>query len=145
MSAEICIDLGAVKANWTTLNQLTHKANCAAAVKANAYGLGLEPVVRALSAAGCDTFFVALTEEGVRLRNILPATQSSATIYVLNGPEKDITSKLQEYALSPVLNSLDQIKLWKESGGEKCALHLDTGMARLGLCDDEINQLKSDP
>lgn len=141
MTAEICIDLSALKANWTKLNQLTNKANCAAAVKANAYGLGLEPVARALSDAGCNTFFVAMAEEGVALRKLLP----NATIYVLNGPEKNIISELQEYALSPVLNSLDQIRLWKAAKGGKCALHLDTGMARLGLSEVEITQLESDP
>lgn len=141
MTAEIRIDLAAVKANWTYLSELADKAHCAAAVKANAYGLGLEPVTRALSDAGCDTFFVALADEGVALRNTLP----DATIYVLNGPEKNCINELQKYALSPVLNSINQIKLWKDAGGGKCALHLDTGMARLGLSDAEITQLESDP
>lgn len=141
MSAEIRIDLDALKANWTQLNQLTNKANCAAAVKANAYGLGLEQVALALSEAGCNTFFTALADEGVALKNTLP----DATIYVLNGPEKNTTQQLIETGLLPVLNSLDQVSLWKTENGGACALHFDTGMARLGLSEAEIAEAESDP
>ncbi|MGB0921291.1 MAG: alanine racemase [Alphaproteobacteria bacterium] len=145
MSAEIRIDLDALKANWTYLNQLTNKANCAAAVKANAYGLGLAPITHALHDAGCDTFFVALAEEGIALKKLLP----EATIYVLNGPDEKLTLKLTETGLYPVLNSLDQVLRWKTHLSPKqsseCALHLDTGMARLGLSATEIGQLADEP
>ncbi|MEX0692901.1 MAG: alanine racemase, partial [Rhodospirillales bacterium] len=39
-----------------------------AAVKANGYGLGARPVVRALWQAGCREFFVAHPHEGVVVR-----------------------------------------------------------------------------
>jgi hypothetical protein len=43
------VDLDAIAANWRTMAARAGRAECGAAVKANAYGLGLEPVGRASS------------------------------------------------------------------------------------------------
>ena len=56
-------------------------AECGAAVKGDAYGLGIAPVARALWDAGCRSFFVARPKEGEELRGHLP----DAVIYVLDG------------------------------------------------------------
>ena len=77
----LTIDLAAVEANWKLLAGMTLPVECAAAVKANAYGCGLEAVTRTLSKAGCRTFFVADLMEARSVRVIAP----DATIYVLNG------------------------------------------------------------
>src|ERR1700747_3775053 len=77
----LTIDLDAIVANWRKLEKTAVPAECAAVVKANAYGCGVEPVARALSQAGCKTFFVASLDEAGVLRAALP----SATIYSLNG------------------------------------------------------------
>ena len=77
----LTIDLGAIVANWRDLKARAAPAQCAAVVKADAYGCGLEPVASALAAAGCETFFVAHLAEGRRLRAVAPR----ATIYILNG------------------------------------------------------------
>ena len=60
----LTIDLGALVANWRLLQARAGGAECAAVVKADAYGLGIEPVVRALGTAGCRTFFVAAPVRG---------------------------------------------------------------------------------
>src|SRR5262249_53630525 len=75
------INLAAIEANWKMLAGMTGPVECAAVVKANAYGCGLEPVTRTLSRAGCRTFFVADVAEGRRVRALAP----DAAIYVLNG------------------------------------------------------------
>ncbi|HTV29305.1 MAG TPA: alanine racemase, partial [Xanthobacteraceae bacterium] len=75
------IDLGAIEANWRILTRTLRGAECAAVVKANAYGLGLEQVGTKLAGAGCKTFFVADLTEARRLR----ARVREAAIYVLNG------------------------------------------------------------
>jgi len=62
--AVLSIDLGAVQKNWRTLNAHAGAAECGAAVKGNAYCLGVEPVGRALLEAGCRSFFVARPKEG---------------------------------------------------------------------------------
>src|SRR3954467_13812783 len=79
--AALTIDLVALKENWRTLSARAGTAECGAAVKGNAYGLGIEPVARALWEAGCRSYFVARPKEGEELRAILP----HATIYVLDG------------------------------------------------------------
>src|SRR5438034_778387 len=80
-SGILTIDLGAVAANWKTLASMTVPVECAAVVKGDGYGCGLEPVTHTLSRAGCSTFFVADVAEGRRVRAIAP----DAAIYVLNG------------------------------------------------------------
>ena len=79
--AVLSIDLGAVQKNWRYFNSHAGSAECGAAVKGNAYGLGVEPVARALWEAGCRSFFVARPKEGEELRGVLP----EAVIYVLDG------------------------------------------------------------
>jgi alanine racemase len=134
----LSIDLAALAANWCELAERSKPAKCAAVVKANAYGLGVEHVVPVLLSAGCDTFFVALPEEGIALRRIAPR----ADIYILNGVYEMSAATLIEAKLIPILNSLDQIELWAHHCGQRglrspCAIGVDTGMNRLGLTVDE--------
>src|SRR6201984_3755728 len=77
----LTVDLDAIVANWRKLEKTAVPAECAAVVKANAYGLGAEPVARALAGAGCKTFFVATLDEARLVR----ASVASATIYALDG------------------------------------------------------------
>ena len=77
----LTIDLAAIEANWRMLAGTTVPVECAAVVKGDGYGCGLEPVTHTLSKAGCRTFFVADVAEGRRVRALAP----EATIYVLNG------------------------------------------------------------
>ncbi len=77
----LTINLAAIEANWNALASMTVPVECAAVVKANGYGCGLEPVTRTLFRAGCRTFFVADIAEGQRVRALAP----DAVIYVLNG------------------------------------------------------------
>ena len=75
----LTVDLGALTANWRTLKKAA--GECSAVVKADAYGIGIEQAVSALSGAGCRTFFVAQLSEAVRVR----AAAAEAAVYVLNG------------------------------------------------------------
>jgi len=129
----LTIDLAALAANWRDLAARADGAIAAAVVKGDGYGIGLEPAARALSEAGCDTFFVALPGEGLRLRRALPG----ATIYVLAGLLEGGALAYADAALLPVLSSRPQIDEWvafRRAGGTgAAALHVDTGMNRLGL------------
>jgi len=134
----LTIDLGALAANWKMLASTTVPVECAAVVKGDGYGCGLEPVTRTLSRAGCSTFFVADVAEGRRVR----AVASDAAIYVLNGL---IPGSAQAFAadyLRPVINSATELAEWDAfvatrnwRGG--AALHVDTGMNRLGITPEE--------
>lgn len=125
------VDLDALARNYAFFRDTCPEAETGAAVKANAYGLGLAPVCRRLSAEGCRTFFVAHTMEGVELRAVLG---SQARIYVLHGPDPHDIEEYAAHGLRPVLNTPQQVSLWKSRGrGAACALHFDTGILRLGL------------
>ncbi|MCS6931593.1 MAG: alanine racemase [Acetobacteraceae bacterium] len=140
----LSVDLSAVVANWRLLRERHQGGEVAAVVKADAYGLGAAPVGRALRDAGCRTFFVAHLAEGMALRQALG---HGPAIVVLNGfrPGAD-----EDAALWPALNSLADVEAWADSARvhgmrHKVLLHLDTGMARLGLDSREAERLIQDP
>lgn len=152
--AVLTIDLGAIVANWRALRDRVTPAECAAVVKADAYGLGVTRVAPALARAGCRTFFVATVDEGIALRGCLAAAgntdRAKPVIYVLNGIAGEAERSLASSELCPVLNSLDDVRVWAAfvEGWQRppgAALHIDTGMSRLGLPDDELDALAADP
>ena len=143
--AVLTIDLVALKDNWRLLSQRAGSAECGAAVKGNAYGLGIEPVAKALWEAGCRAFFVARPKEGEELRGHLP----DATIYVLDGLFAGQAEFYAKLNLCPALISIEEARQWSGFGrvyGRKlpCALHIDTGINRLGFSTAEFDALLSD-
>ena len=141
-ASRLTIDLGALTRNWDFFAQHADGAECGAVIKANGYGLGQDAVARALQNAGCKTFFVAHLFEGVKARAILGP---EATIYVLHGIMSDEAETFLASHLRPVLNDVDQVRLWQAEGlGQPCALHLDSGMNRLGLSEDDLDRLEGD-
>jgi len=146
-AAILTIDLGAIVANWKLLSERVAPSRCGAVVKADAYGLGAVPVVRALLQAGCREFFVALVDEGVRLRESLKEVwPADARVHVLHGPLPGAEAACLEHGLVPVLNSRDQIERWqalarRHGSSLPAAIQGDTGMARLGLPLPELMRL----
>jgi alanine racemase len=141
-SGILTIDVNAVVDNWRELAQRSAPAECGAVVKADAYGLGLEPIARALAKAGCTTFFVAHLAEGRALR----AALNEAVIYVLNGLAPGTGKAYADSDLRPVIGSLEELDEWTgfraQSGySGLAALHVDTGMNRLGLTPEEASAL----
>lgn len=132
------IDLSALCANYAMIRALAPHAETAAVVKCDAYGLGLEPVATALAEREkCRTFFVAYPEEGAALREIL--NNGEARIYVFNGPTEQTVPLFDRANATPVINSLEQAKTWtKARPGAPAAVHIDTGMNRLGAPADEV-------
>ena len=137
----LTVSLPAIVANWQTLRARFTGEECAAVVKADAYGLGAVPIARALEAAGCHTFFVATLEEGICLREALPDVRILVFHGVLAGEEFAFAA----HRLIPVLNSIPQIERWKPVAAEHVhavsAIHIDTAMARLGLQPAEFGSL----
>ena len=136
----LTIDLDAIAANWRLLkDRLETASECAATVKANAYGTGLSETASRLYREGCRTFFVALPSEALRLRPELP----DATIYVLDGLFPGTAEQYCGADLRPVLNSVPEIEEWsahcRQHGTSfPAAIHIDTGINRLGLTPDEF-------
>ena len=129
------IDSAALAANWRALDRLSGTARAGAAVKADGYGLGIDPVMRALVGAGARDFFVAHWCEVLPLLAHVPPAQ----VAVLHGP---LTAGDVAFAratgVRPVINSLHQARLWLEGGGGPCHLMVDTGINRLGLPLDDL-------
>src|SRR5438445_8882183 len=130
----LTVDLDAIVANWRKLEKTAVPAECAGVVKANAYGCGTEPVTRALAAAGCKTFFVATLDEASTVRTAAPR----AAIYVLDGFFQNSGEAYASIDCRPVIGDLNELAEWdvfcRRSGWNGgAAIHIDTGMNRLGL------------
>jgi alanine racemase len=130
----LTVDLDAIVANWRKLEKTAVPAECAGVIKANAYGCGAEPVARSLAGAGCKTFFVATLDEARAARAAAP----SAAIYVLDGFFQNTGDAYATIDCRPVIGDLNELAEWDVfcrrtgwSGG--AAIHIDTGMNRLGL------------
>lgn len=143
--AVLTIDLVALKDNWRALAARAGASECGAAVKGNAYGLGIEPVAKALWEAGCRSYFVARPKEGEQLRAILPA----AVIYVLDGLFAGQAEFYAKLDLRPALISIEEAREWAAFGrvygrSLPCAIHVDTGINRLGFTMPEFDALLAD-
>jgi alanine racemase len=138
----LTVDLDALTANWRLLASKSVPAECAAVVKADAYGCGIEPVTRALSSAGCKTFFVATLDEARVVRKAAP----TAVIYVLDGFFSHTGRIFVELECRPVIGDIGELAEWdafcRHRGvNHGAALHVDTGMNRLGLSIAEAQAL----
>jgi len=134
----LTVNLDAIVANWRKLEKTAVPAECAGVVKANAYGCGTEPVTRALAAAGCKTFFVATLDEASTVRTAAPR----AAIYVLDGFFQNSGEAYASIDCRPVIGDLNELAEWdvfcRRSGWNGgAAIHIDTGMQRLGLTSAE--------
>ncbi|WP_417621834.1 alanine racemase [Parasphingorhabdus sp.] len=135
-TAKIRLDSDALVSNWRNLDQLSGKAKAGAAVKANAYGLGVRDVVQKLIAAGCADFFVANWQEAEEIEDL---TAGRACVSVLNGVrELDMPFAVQSPA-KPVLNSMEQVARWQPTG-EACDIMINSGMNRLGINLNDLDQ-----
>src|SRR5215469_13715567 len=138
----LTVDLDAIISNWRKLEKAAVPAECAGVVKADAYGCGAGPVGKALVSAGCKTFFVATLDEARAARAAVP----QATIYVLNGFFQNTGEAYAKIDCRPVIGELNELAEWDMfcrrtgwSGG--AAIHIDTGMNRLGFTIQEAQSL----
>jgi alanine racemase len=141
------IDLDAVRANYRFLRRQAGTATCAAAVKADAYGLGAARIAPALVAEGCRHFFVAHLDEGIALRSQVP---DAMEIFVLHGPPPDTEPEFLHHRLIPVLNSPEQIAGWRRTAQLSdrrlpAIVQVDSGMSRMGLAPAEVDDWLNDP
>lgn len=147
--AILTVDLAAIAANWRGLRDAGRAdgkpIDCAAVLKADAYGTGAMIVGPRLAAEGCRQFFVAHIEEGIALRGVLP----EHPIYVLNGLLPGTEADFVQYGLTPVMNHLGQLNSWRAAAQRfnrplDAVIHIDTGMHRLGLSSEEAQVLAHD-
>jgi len=144
--AILTVELGAIAANWRGLRDAGRAdgkpVDCAAVLKADAYGTGATIVGPRLAREGCRQFFVAHIEEAIALRGVVP----EHPIYVLNGLLPGSEPDFAEYGLTPVLNHLGQLNAWRAAAQRynrplDAVIHVDTGMHRLGFGPEEAQML----
>ena len=126
------IDLGGLRANYRRIAAAVRPAKVLCVLKANAYGLGVEPYAAALAKTDCVGFGVAEPHEALQLLpfgkpvqilssvlpdEIAPMVKAGVTLPVIDVP----TAKLIDAAAKRT--------------GRKAKVHfkLDTGMGRLGI------------
>ncbi len=140
------VDLGALRGNYRTLKSVAEGASVAAVVKANAYGLGAGEAVAALKRENCRIFFVATLNEAEAVRALCAESQ----IFVLNGLLPGTAPRFGAASLHPVLGGLAELEEWlsfaeASPGFKGAALHLDTGMTRLGFAPAEAEAILGHP
>jgi len=144
-AAILDIDLGVIVANWRLLCSLHVTGPVAGVVKADGYGLGARRVAAALHAAGCRHFFVALLDEALAIRELVPDALLGVLGGLIPGSEPDYLA----HDIVPVLGSLTEVEAWAKvahAAGHRlpAILHVDTGMSRLGLDARELATLQRD-
>jgi alanine racemase len=138
--ARLTVDLDALAHNHAALREQAGGAEVAPVVKANGYALGAAEVARRLWDEGARSFYVARVHEGEALRSLLP----EAAVYVFDGYLDG--GRLEAARLVPVLNSAEQVEAWRtERPRLPAALHIDTGMNRLGVRAEEAERLAGLP
>ena len=130
------LDGRALRANWTTLARMSGRAACGAAVKADGYGLGSQEVVRHLLKVGCRDFFVTTWREAARIEHLVDG--ADASLSVLHGLRAEDVGTARASKARPVLNTAMQVGRWREMGGGRCDVMVDTGFNRLGVSPEEI-------
>ncbi len=145
-TGRITIDLDAIASNWQSLADTVSPALCAAVVKADAYGLGATRIVPTLAHAGCTTFFVATLKEAAEIKPLVDEGQ----IYLLDGLLPDSASTVADLGVIPVLSTLDEIDDWHRQAEQsnkklQTALHIDSGLNRLGLSAGDVARLAQNP
>ena len=141
-TGRITIDLDAIASNWQSLAETVAPAQCAAVVKANAYGLGARRIVPVLAKAGCSTFFVATLKEAEQIKTLV----GDGRIFVLDGILPGNAPLARSVGVIPVLSTPDEINEWQSEAKQhneklSAALHIDSGLNRLGLSAGDVARL----
>lgn len=126
----LIVDLGAIRRNYARLQETAKGSKVAAVVKADAYGLGAAAIAPVLLHAGARSFFVANAHEGEIVRS---AVGEDADVFVLHGYWSADTEAIARSRLTPIINSVEQLRDWLAGPAGPYALHFDTGMNRLGI------------
>jgi alanine racemase len=144
------ISLGAVRRNLAAIRRLINSdrpsqkpRKVMSIVKANAYGHGAVPIVKALAKAGADWFGVACVSEGAELRN----AGIRQPILILGGYWPGEEKALVEFGLSPAVTNCSQLPLLERAAAKArhlkgplgFHLKINTGMNRLGIAPKDID------
>jgi len=126
--AWVDIDLGALVANARAFQSLTNTP-LIPVVKANAYGLGVSEIVRALEVLPPWGYAVGTVEEGAELR----ALGIKHPILVLTPLIPSRVEAHLSFALRPTIGDIQTLSQWVGRSDSPFHLEIDTGMGRSGM------------
>ncbi len=139
-------NLGNLAFNFHSVkNFINRPINFMAIVKADAYGHSAVRCARRLETEGIDWFGVALAEEGLELRE----NGITKPILCLGGFWKGQQEILLKNNITPVIYQIEQaqnLDIMAEKLKIKAKAHLkvDTGMGRIGVRFDEVEEFSDD-
>ena len=132
------INLRALRRNYARLARQT-VSELMPIVKADAYGHGVIPVVRALRGCGAKRFGVALMEEALEIKQVFP----ELTLMVLGVTLLAASDRLVRDDIIPGIASLANAEALSAAAvrqGRTARLHIkiDTGMGRVGFRPEDV-------
>ena len=145
MSSILEINTKNILKNYNYLSSISKNSIAGATIKANAYGLGDVKIFKLLYKAGCRHFFVATFDEAEKIRKV----DRRGYIYILNGLNKNIIKKINiKDKIIPIINSIENyFEFYSYSKKNKkkinIGIHIDTGINRLGLTEENLSKIKS--
>ena len=130
------IHLDALRHNLEVFRRTAPTADIMAVVKADAYGHGSPQISSTLFEAGITSFAVATVPEGIRLRK----AGIEGRILVLAAPLPEYLDSYPEYDLDVTVSSRAVVEHLTARGEGPFRAHVkvDTGMGRIGLTADEV-------
>ncbi len=131
------VDLDAIAHNVASVARQVSPADVWAVVKANGYGHGAVPVATAALEAGAAGLCVALTHEGIALRQ----AGIDAPVLVLSEQPPSHAAALIEHRLTPTVYSPTSVSALVEAGAHRLGVHVkvDTGMLRVGAAPAAVD------
>lgn len=137
------VDLDAYAHNIGVLKKMVSPSGLWAVVKADAYGHGAVPVSRAAVAAGVDGLCVAITTEGIELRD----AGIDAPILIFSEQPIEDLAHIVRYRLTATVYRSAYVEALAVSvrrhGGARLDVHVkvDTGMHRVGVDPVDVPEL----
>ena len=126
------VDISRLRANYRRIASAVRPAKVLCVLKANAYGLGVEPYAAALAETGCVGFGVAEPHEALQLMPFGKPVQILSSIL----PD-EIAPMVEAGVILPVtdVHTAKLIDAAAKKAGRRAKVHfkLDTGMGRLGI------------
>lgn len=130
------INLSILKRNFLNIKKKAGNAKIMAVVKADAYGHGVERVVKSLNSLKKkpEYYAVAFSEEGVELRKL----KVKQPVLIFEPVTANQAGKTLKYNLIPTVFTVDHIKILEKAkdlrkNKIKIQIKIDTGMHRLGI------------
>lgn len=135
--ARIEIDLGALQRNGAAMGRRAG-VPLLPMIKADAYGLGVEPAVRALDRLDPWGYGIATVAEGEELRRF----GVTRPIVVFTPLLQAELGRARAARLTPTLGYPNEIEAWKKAGAGAWHLAIDTGMSRAGIPWREVSSIR---